>query len=135
VNRIGLVFLLFALATPTVTNAQDALCVKHIEAPQYDDIARAAHVTGVVTLAVTIDVDGQVTQVSRVSGPDILSKSAQENVKKWSFDNRSKAPVVLNMIYDYRILGKPSAKVVTSATFDLPGHVTVIVDPVSMETD
>jgi hypothetical protein len=135
VNRIGLVFLVFALTGPTVTKAQKVLCVRHIEAPQYDDIALAAHVTGIVTLEVTIDADGQVAQILRVGGPDVLSKSAQENVKKWSFDNLSKAPLVLNMIYDYRILGKPSDKAVTSATFDLPGHVTVIVNPVSIETD
>ena len=60
-------------------------------APEYPQMARIAHVTGDVILKITIDRNGEVTNISVVQGHPILVNSAVNAVKKWKY-----RPYVLN---------------------------------------
>ncbi|HEY4839334.1 MAG TPA: TonB family protein [Candidatus Acidoferrales bacterium] len=60
-------------------------------APVYPELARQAHVEGIVRLHTVIDNDGNVIEVAYVSGPAMLVQAAIDAVKQWRFH-----PTILN---------------------------------------
>ncbi|MGH9711865.1 MAG: TonB family protein [Candidatus Acidiferrales bacterium] len=128
-RHIGFVVLLFSLFGNSGDGGREALCVKHIESPGYGRVARAAHVVGVVVLSVTIDPEGKVIQAELVSGSPLLSNDAIENVRSWIFKRPEHSPVVQRIVYEYRMEGEASEVGISNATFDLPDHVRIVVNP------
>jgi protein TonB len=59
--------------------------------PQYPAIARTAHVSGTVVLHAIIAKDGAIEELSYVSGPPLLLKTAMDAVKQWRY-----RPTLLN---------------------------------------
>jgi TonB family protein len=53
--------------------------------PENAEAARAGHVQGEVTIKVTIDEDGKVTNPQVVSGPSILRQAAVDAVSQWHY--------------------------------------------------
>jgi len=53
--------------------------------PIYPEIARNSHVSGVVTVAITITPQGTVAEAHAVSGPVLLRPAAVEAVRNWRF--------------------------------------------------
>lgn len=53
--------------------------------PEYPAIARNMHVSGVVTVAITITPQGTVAQARPVAGPTLLRDAAAKAVKAWRF--------------------------------------------------
>ncbi|MBV8629364.1 MAG: energy transducer TonB [Silvibacterium sp.] len=53
--------------------------------PVFPPIARAAHVEGVVVIAVTISKTGTLTNLHVISGPPMLQQSALDAVKTWRY--------------------------------------------------
>jgi len=53
--------------------------------PIYPPIAKAAHISGDVHLAVTIEADGKVSGVKTISGPAMLMGAAIDAVKSWTY--------------------------------------------------
>jgi len=53
--------------------------------PENTEAARAGHVQGEVTIKVTIDEDGKVTNPQVVSGPSILRQAAVDAVSQWHY--------------------------------------------------
>jgi len=72
--------------------------------PVYPPEARAARIQGVVVLQATIDRQGNVSNVSVVSGHPLLNEAALDAVKQWRY-----RPVLLN--------GQPT-EVVTTITLN-----------------
>jgi TonB family protein len=66
--------------------ADDALkaVVKKVD-PVYPPIAKQMHVTGKVTVDVTVDTTGSVTDVKVTSGNALLTPTVLDAVKKWKF--------------------------------------------------
>ena len=108
---------------------QMPLCPRHIEAPSYPYIARAVHVTGKITLTVTIDADGNVTHVdAKAEDPiqqahPLFQKSAIENMQHWTFAKPPSAPYKQVVVYDYELgpaqpaaPGKHSLPAITKTT-------------------
>jgi len=60
-------------------------------APEYPQMARIAHISGDVVLKITIDRNGEVTNIAVLGGHPILVNSAINAVKKWKH-----RPYVLN---------------------------------------
>ena len=60
-------------------------------APQYPEVAKAAHVAGTVVLRAVISKNGSIEQLELVSGPPLLAKSAMDAVTQWRYQ-----PTVLN---------------------------------------
>jgi protein TonB len=71
-------------------------CLTHPHA-SYAPIAKAAHVTGVVTVAVEIGLDGHVTQAWVLAGPEMLRTASADAARKWVFKPflQDGAPIVV----------------------------------------
>ncbi len=115
------------------------LCPRHIETPDYPPIGRTAHITGKITLTVTIDADGNVQHVEATTDNPVLQahpllqSHAIENMQHWTFAKPPSAPYTLAIIYDYEFdtalppAGGPySSPSITKVKFDLPDHVTIL---------
>ena len=55
------------------------------QAPVYPPVAKSMRSTGVVTVAVTIDEQGNVSQIDNVTGPGMLQSAAKDAIRKWHF--------------------------------------------------
>jgi TonB family protein len=128
-------FLPVLLALSCMGQTQQSICPKHIETPTYSAIARTAHVSGIVALTLTIDADGNVSDV-KVTNEDerfvkLLERSAVDNIRLWTFTKPQSAPFKQNVTYDFQLDDKlPLAGVnnyplVTLVTYDLPDRVTI----------
>jgi TonB family protein len=53
--------------------------------PVYPPAARTMRTTGVVKVEVTVDENGDVTEVQHTSGPSLLQTAAKEAVRRWKF--------------------------------------------------
>jgi len=54
-------------------------------APVYPPAARTMRASGVVKVEVTVDENGEVTEVQKSSGPTLLQAAAKDAVRKWRF--------------------------------------------------
>lgn len=125
----------FLLALSCMSQTQQSLCPKHIETPTYSSIAKTAHVSGTVVLALTIDADGKVSDAKVMNGDEpfakLLGLGAVANVRLWTFAKPQSAPFKQSITYDFRLDDKlPLAGVddnpdVTFVTYDLPDRVTI----------
>jgi TonB family protein len=55
------------------------------QAPVYPVAAKSMRTTGVVTVAVTVDEQGNVAEVGSVTGPGLLQAAAKDAIRKWHF--------------------------------------------------
>jgi protein TonB len=53
--------------------------------PEYPPIARNMHVSGVVTVAITVTPQGTVSEAHAISGPILLRQAAVDAVRNWRF--------------------------------------------------
>ena len=68
--------------------------VKSRVEPIYPDLAKRMKVEGTVKLEVTVDADGKVTDVKKVSGNSLLTFAAEDAVRKWKFESGAGATTV-----------------------------------------
>jgi hypothetical protein len=123
--------------------AQDhvALCPRHIETPTYPAIGRTAHVTGKITLTVTIGADGNVEHVDAVTDDPvqqkhpILQKYAIKNMQHWTFAKPPYAPYTEVVIYDYELDPALPEGTNGKTTFDLPNHVSISTSVATIEVE
>jgi len=88
------------------TNFQEPKLIKKVE-PIYPELARNAHVSGDVSLQISIDEKGDVSEISVVQGHPLLADAAINAVKQWKY-----SPALMN--------GKPVlVNVVATVTFKL----------------
>jgi TonB-like protein len=126
---------------------QHFLCPRHIETPGFPPLARTVHVTGKITLTVTIGANGDVTNVDATAdnplqqAHPLLQKFAVENMKRWTFTKPPSAPYSQTMIYDYEFDpslpgegGPSSLPPITKVDFDLPDRVTILANMSFIET-
>lgn len=101
------------------------ICVKHIESPQYPQLARLAQIAGDVTVKVFVSPDGKVVSAAATTGPAILGQYATENVKKWIFDEGGEQE--FDIVFRFR-LEKPAVDYAPppKVTFDLPNSVEIV---------
>jgi TonB family protein len=134
-NLIFAGFFLFLFALPCAAQTQETLCPKHIETPTYLPLARIAHISGIVALAVTIDADGKVSDVKVTNendrGVKLLKIDAVHNIRLWTFRKPQSAPVTLMVTYDFQLddklplEGVHNYPAVIVVTYDLPDRVTI----------
>ena len=53
--------------------------------PVYPQAAKSMRATGIVKVEVTVDENGEVTDVQKTSGPSLLQGAAKDAIKKWKF--------------------------------------------------
>jgi TonB family protein len=99
-------FLLLWLASACFGQAQEPLCPRHIETPDYPPLARTANLSGKLTVAVTIDKDGRVTSAEAGTGESVtqahpvLRKYAVENIQHWTFVKPPFAAYIESVVYE-----------------------------------
>ncbi|HXW16856.1 MAG TPA: energy transducer TonB [Candidatus Acidoferrales bacterium] len=71
-------------------NVQAAKMVRQVQ-PIYPQIAKTAHVSGTIILHAVISKDGSVQELTYISGPPLLMKSAMDAVREWRYQ-----PTLLN---------------------------------------
>jgi TonB family protein len=113
---------------------EQAVCPKHIEAPVYPQVALSAHVTGTVTLTLTIDMDGKVKDVRANTDAPLLKRNTVDNIRKWIFSKPPSAPYTHKIVYTYQIDESRRIRG-TNVSFDLPDHVTILTEPKPMNLD
>ncbi len=111
------------------------LCPRHIETPLYPPTAQVARMQSKVTLKVTIDADGNVTNVEEADdaahqAASVLRKSAIENMQHWTFEKLAAAPVAQVIVYEYKFDSSlpinDHQNPVTKVNIDLPDRVTIL---------
>jgi len=79
----------------------------HKVIPGYPEAARQAGVQGTVVLDIVVGVDGAVTQVKFVSGPEALSQAAMDAVRWWRFEpylvNGQPTAVETTLLLNFRL--------------------------------
>jgi len=79
----------------------------HQVMPEYPELARQAGVQGTVVLDTVVSVEGAVTQVKFVSGPEALSQAARNAVRWWRYEpyfvNGQPATVETTVAVDFRL--------------------------------
>ena len=79
----------------------------HQVMPEYPEHARQAGVQGTVVLDIVVNVEGAVTQVKFVSGPEALSQAAMYAVRWWHFKpyfvNGQPATVETTVVLNFRL--------------------------------
>jgi TonB family protein len=80
-----------ALAQPLNVGATLIAKAKERVAPSYPAPARSARVAGNVTVFLTVDEKGEVSEVQRTSGPELLRRAAEDAARRWKFN-----PTIIN---------------------------------------
>jgi TonB family protein len=79
----------------------------HQVMPEYPELARRAGVQGTVVLDTVVSVEGAVTQVKFVSGPEALTQAARNAVRWWRYEpylvNGQPATVETTVAVDFRL--------------------------------
>jgi hypothetical protein len=105
-RRLHVVLLVAVLAVcATGIKAQDSpvtlpKVVQHAE-PAYPPIARTAHITGEVRVRISTDGES-VREAEAESGPPLLRKPAEENVRTWKFVPHT--PGTFHVTFRYKII-------------------------------
>jgi hypothetical protein len=127
-------FLLVCFTATWLGQAEQALCPRHIETPEYPTIAQWANATGEVSLALTIDADGKVADVkATTAGSHLLESMTVTNIRRWTFAKPSLAPYKQTVVYDYEIDRSLPLDGPTKVTFDLPERVTIVASGRSLQ--
>jgi TonB family protein len=99
-----------------------------IEAPTYPALATQARIAGVVRLKLKLDDSGRVKGYDAASGPALLVRAAQENIRLWKFASIGSAEEsrVIDFQYEYRLEGSVQAKPATRFRYEHPFRAIVI---------
>lgn len=81
-----MVMAMAAMLAPASLMAQDGRKIKKEVQPSYPELAREAHVSGIVRLQVVIAPSGHVKSASVVGGHPLLIASAMQAVKEWQYE-------------------------------------------------
>jgi TonB family protein len=84
--RVAVLALAVAMAIPAWAGGRS---VKSRVEPIYPELAKRMKVEGVVKLEATVDADGKVTEVKKLSGNALLATAAEDAVHKWRFESGS----------------------------------------------
>jgi len=71
-------------------NVQESKLIRRVE-PIYPELAKRARVQGRVVLVVTVDEEGNVSEINITSGHPLLNEAAVTAVKQWKY-----SPTLLN---------------------------------------
>jgi protein TonB len=81
-------------------NVQESKLIRRVE-PTYPELAKRARVQGKVVLVVTVDEEGNVTDIRVTTGHPLLDEAAVSAVKQWKYSptllNGEPVPVIANV--------------------------------------
>ena len=105
-------------------------------APNYPQIARIAHIQGVVTVTVEISSDGKVSNAKATSGPAliVLRQECLASARKWLFATSSKPTRRANLSFEFTIDDALGKDALPKVSFSPPYHVAIRVAPIYLES-
>jgi len=126
-------FLLLSFCIPQEAH-KAVVYLKHIEMPHYPEVARAAHLDGIVIVKLTVGVDGFVVNSEPLTAesPKFLVDATLQLVKKWRFGCVSCPPAQsyeTTIKFIYKLDGEPSIQDNTSLLMELPDEITITARP------
>jgi periplasmic protein TonB len=81
--------------------------IVHRVEPEYPVLAKQVHLQGIVVLEAVLDEQGNVTEMTVVSGPPLLIQAAINAVRQWKYEptylNDQPVPVQLNVTVTFRL--------------------------------
>ena len=98
-GRIPCFVFMALLAASAITARADERAVKTRVAPIYPELAKRMKISGMVTVQVTVDSEGKVTDAKATNGNRLLAGAAEDAVRKWKFapgDGTSVVSVEIN---------------------------------------
>ena len=124
-TSVATLFAILISAIQSVGDVQESICVRHLESPIYDRLARQTWTQGDVKLKIVIGTNGNIVSVERVSGVPLLAEKSEQNIRKWSFNSGPER--TLEITYEYK-LEEPKlySDPPTKVSFDLPHHVKLV---------
>jgi TonB family protein len=84
-RNIEIAFLFLVCGSAVFAQRPPEPVLKAAQLPQYPIIARQAHIGGEVKARFTLSPSGEVLSVEALTGPAILQKAAEENIRSWTF--------------------------------------------------
>ena len=127
-KNVLILLCLFALLGFSLTSARQApegVCVLHLEAPLYVPLARQTRIAGDVRVEFRIGPTGKVDSAHAISGPPLLAREAERNIKTWIFNRGDQD--THEIVYEFQlenpeIYYDPPSRV----SFDPPHRVRII---------
>jgi TonB family protein len=115
-SRISMV--LFLLLSASSFAADPELYLKSAPMPFYPGLARAARIEGKVSLRLTVDEQGDTSEVEATSGHIMLRQAAIDNVKGWKFGwpQPCMCRVHREVVFLYKLSGKQETSESPTAT-------------------
>jgi TonB family protein len=87
-------------------NLPESKLIRRVE-PAYPELAKKARVQGKVTLKITVDEDGNVTDARVIEGHPLLDGAAISAVKQWKYSqtllNGKPVPVIATVTVDFKL--------------------------------
>ena len=120
------VSVLVSIAILVPSTSPKDICVVHWKSIDYNEVARQARMQGDVSLEVSVEPDGKVSEV-RVSSSNahkLLQDEAVKNITEWTFSTGDKRS--FDIMYEFRLVmpevyyGPPA-----SVTIDFPKRVHI----------
>jgi len=94
-------------------------------APEYPAIAHQAGIAGAVTVRVSLERRGTVTDALVVDGPKLLSQSALAAAKLWEFESSPSASREVEILFVYTLVPENACFQKTLPRFSPPARVEV----------
>lgn len=128
-STVWLLLLLSVLFAESCVSVRGIHAV-HIQPAGYPPIAVAAHVQGEARVAVEISPDGSVSGANFISGSPLFKSATLTAAKEWAFVSSSQHKRTTELIFDFRIKGRPSDTPRTRVKFHPPNYVRITSQPV-----
>ena len=84
-SRLACFVFLALLAASAITAHADDRAIKSRVAPVYPELAKRMKIAGSVSVQVTVDAEGKVTDAKATNGNRLLAGAAEDAVRKWKF--------------------------------------------------
>jgi hypothetical protein len=120
-------FRLFSIIALVGASAFGAVAPKHIESMEYPQMARIAHLEGVVTADVEVDSAGHLRKVVTEGGHPVLAEAVKKSLLNWTFSEGEDGHIQIS--FEFQLRGEPRDHAITSWKFDLPDKVYVTSQP------
>ena len=112
-------------------NDKDIKVVKFVEL-RYPQLARTAHVQGLVVVRVRLNDEGDVADAVAISGADVLVRECVANAKKWKFQPNSSRTAVI--IYQFKLPPADCGSVESFFTLEGVNLAKVTACPLTVQT-
>jgi hypothetical protein len=120
--------LLFGIVSPLV--AQEGMgCIKDMMVPAYTSIARRSRQGGDVRAIVTIGKEGQPSKIETVAKDPDLAEEVRDFLTHETTYQPACSTKKLEVIFTFRLEGKPEATPPVFVRFQYPNHFVIITRP------